>query len=237
MTFKNLTGLLNIPIIHVGQTPVTLGGILSAVLVLLISFVFSKLVQRALTNRMIKKLKLTPGMAYALKRILHYVIVFFGSILAAQCVGLNLGSLAVVFGFISVGIGFGLQNITSNFISGLILLIERPVSVDDFVTVEGQIGRVINISMRSTLILTLDNITIIVPNSKFIENQVVNWSYGDTRIRMHYPVGVAYGSDIPKVKEVLLKVAKDNSNVLEKPAPEVRFLEFANSSLNFELLI
>ncbi|MBU1043110.1 MAG: mechanosensitive ion channel [Candidatus Omnitrophica bacterium] len=234
--FKEFVNILNIPIVNIGQTQVSLGGIFTAVFVFLVSLIISKLVQRALTNSMTKKLKLTAGMAYAVKRILHYVIVFFGAILAAQCVGLNLGSLAVVFGFISVGIGFGLQNVTSNFISGLILLIERPVSAGDFVSVENQMGRVANINMRSTTILTTDNISIIVPNSKFIENPVINWSYGDTRIRLHCPVGVAYGSDITKVRETLLQVAKENPDVLKKPEPEVRFLEFANSSLNLELL-
>lgn len=235
--FKDFINFMNIPIVFIGQAPLTLGGIFSAVLVTLGAFFISALVQRALTNKMTKKLNLSTGMAYALKRILHYIIVFFGVILAAQCVGLNLGSLAVVFGFLSVGIGFGLQNITSNFISGLILLIERPVSAGDFVSVENQMGRVKNINMRSTTILTIDNISIIVPNSKFIENPVTNWSYGDTRIRLHCPVGVAYGSDITKVREVLLKVAQDNPDVLKNPAPDVRFIAFADSSLNLELWV
>jgi len=235
--FRSFIEFTRIPIVLIGQTNVTLGGVFSAILVLLSAFFISALVQRTLTNSMTKKLNLSTGMSYALRRILHYIIVFFGAILAAQCIGLNLGSLAVVFGFLSVGIGFGLQNITSNFISGLILLIERPVSVGDFVSVENQMGRVKNINMRSTTISTRDNVSIIVPNSKFIEDSVINWSYGDTRIRLHCPVGVAYGSDIAQVREALIKIAKGNSEVLKKPAPEVRFIEFADSSLNLELLV
>lgn len=234
---EGLVSWLNMPLIHIGQTPVTLGGIGSAMLVMLIAFILSAFLQRIFNKKLTQKLKLTPGMSYALHRILHYVIILIGLILAAQCVGLNLGSLAVVFGFISVGIGFGLQNITSNFISGLILLVEQPVSVGDFVNVDNQVGRVTNIRMRSTVIVTIDNVSIIVPNSKFVENQVVNWSYDDPRVRIHCPVGVAYGSDVPKVKEVLLDVAKKNPDVLQSPAPEVRFLEFGASSLNFDLLI
>lgn len=237
ISLARIAQLLNVPLVHIGQVPVTLGGILSGILVFCASFLISALVQRALSVRLARKMKLTLGMTYALKKILHYVIVTLGILLAIQCVGLNLGSLAVIFGFISVGIGFGLQNITSNFISGIILLIERPVSVDDFVSIEGQIGRVKKISMRSTDILTLDNISIIVPNSKFIENSVTNWSYGDPRIRLHCPVGVAYGSDIPKVKEVLMSVAQAHKDVLAKPEPEVRFVQFGSSSLDFDLLV
>ena len=119
---------------------------------------------------------MASGVAYAIKRFLHYVIVCFGVFLAAQCVGINLGSLALIFGFLSVGIGFGLQNITSNFISGLILLIERPISVGDFVRVEDEVGTVMDVKMRATTIRTQDHVTIIVPNSKFVESPVTNWS-------------------------------------------------------------
>ena len=145
--------------------------------------------------------------------------------------------MAVVFGFLSVGIGFGLQNVTSNFISGLILLVERPISVGDFVSVEGQVGKVLQINMRSTIIMTLDNLAIIVPNSKFVENNVINWSFQDTKVRIHCPVGVAYESDVAKVKETLLSVAKAHPDIVEYPSPEVRFLEFGSSSLNFDLLV
>jgi len=240
MDFSGLDAVIywvNVPIFHIGQTPVTLGGVGSAAIVFFGALMLSRFLQRAISNKLTEKLHLSSGAAYAIKRILHYGIVFFGVLLAAQCVGLNLGSLAVVFAFLGVGIGFGLQNSTSNFISGLILLFERPISVGDFVTLENQVGTVVQINMRATIIRTLDNINMIIPNSKFIENEVINWTHYDTNVRIHCPVGVAYGSDVPKVKEVLLAVAAGEPRVMKRPEPEVRFMEFGDSSLNFELLV
>lgn len=237
ITLDTVREFLNMTLIKIGNAPVTLGGILTGICVFVASLFVSSIVQRMLSTKLSKKMNLSSGLVYALRRILHYLILCLGFVLAAQCVGLNLGSLAVVFGFLSVGIGFGLQNITSNFISGLILLIERPVSVGDFVYIEGEKGWVKKISMRSTVIVTVDNISIIVPNSKFIEDTVTNWSFGDTRIRIHCPVGVAYGSDIEKVKTTLLKVAENHPDVLADPAPSVFFNEFGDSSLNMDLLV
>ncbi|MCA9399157.1 MAG: mechanosensitive ion channel, partial [Candidatus Omnitrophica bacterium] len=174
---------------------------------------------------------------YAIRRILHYVFICVAIVLAAQCVGLNFGTLAVAFGFLGVGIGLGLQNITANFVSGLILLLERPVRIGDLINIDGKISEVIGINMRVTVVRTFDNVTVLVPNTKLVENEVINWTVDDPRTRIHCPVGVAYGSDTTKVKEVLLAVAKNHKDVLEKPEPEVRFLEFGDSSLNFDLLI
>lgn len=236
MTFENIIKWANFPIIHIGDAPLTLGGMGTAFLVFICALMFSRILQKMLSAQLEKRFQLSPGVSYALLRFIHYGVVIIGVVISTQIVGLNLGSLAVVFGFLSVGIGFGLQNITSNFISGIILLIERPVSVGDFVNVDGQIGRVATINMRSTVIMTVDNVAIIVPNSKFVENNVINWTVQDTKVRMHCKVGVAYGSDISKVKEALLSVAREHKDVLNYPEPEVRFVEFGDSSLNFDLL-
>ena len=235
--FDQIIEWINVPIVHIGQSPVTLGGLASAFFIFFVFLFVSAILQRLLSDRLTKKFNLTSGMTYALRRIVHYVMVLLGFILAVQCIGLNLGSLAVIFGFLSVGIGFGLQNITSNFISGLILLFERPINVGDFVSVAGQAGRVIKINMRSTHIQTLDQVTLIIPNSKFVESDVTNWSHGDTRIRLHCPVGVAYGSDTELVTKTLLEVAQTHHEVLTEPTPSVRFLEFGDSSLNFDLMV
>lgn len=228
---------MNMPLIHIGETPLTLGGIAGSFFIVLAALFISAIIQRVITRNASARWKLNPGMTYALTRIIHYCILIAGAVLAAQCVGLNLGSFAVIFGFLSVGIGFGLQNVTSNFIAGLILLLERPINVGDMISVEGQAGVVIQINMRSTVIETFDRISIIVPNSKFIEGSVINWSHGDTTVRVHCPVGVAYGSDTAKVREVLLRVARENENVLKNPEPSVQFIKFGDSSLDFELLI
>jgi len=228
---------MNRPLFYIGGSPVTFGGVGSAIFIILIALFLSALIQKVIISKLSRASRLKSGAAYAIGRVVHYLIVILATVIAAQCIGLNLGSLAVVFGFLSVGIGFGLQNITSNFISGLILLFERPIAVGDFVTVDEQRGTVKQINMRSSLIETLDNVRIIVPNSKFIEGNVTNWSHGSTRIRMHCPVGVAYGSNVPAVKEALLNVALGHKDVLKEPPPVVRFLGFGNSSLDFELLV
>lgn len=235
-TLQDILNWLNLPIVHIGQVPLTFGGLSASLLTVLVFVFVASFIQRLISNRLIRRVKLESGTAYALSRIFQYLIILIGVIFASQMVGLNFGSLAVVFGFLSVGIGFGLQNITSNFISGLILLFERPLAVGDLVTIGDDIGRVSKISMRATNITTFDNVMIIIPNSKFIENQVINWSYGDAKIRIHCPIGVAYGSDTRKVKETLLNVVSEQDGVLKSPAPEVRFLGFGDSSLNFELL-
>jgi small-conductance mechanosensitive channel len=143
----------------------------------------------------------------------------------------------VVFGLLSVGIGFGLQHVASNFVSGLIILFERPIKIGDRITIGDVWGDVVNISLRATLIRTVDNISIIVPNSEFITSRVINWSHRDPKVRVHIPVGVAYGSDVPLVIKSLLEVAKNHPEVMKDPAPKVWFAEFGDSSLNFELLI
>jgi len=234
---KNVMEWVNVPLFHIGETPVTFGGIGFGLCVFFGSVIFSFVVQRLLTAHLRKTSNLNHAVIYSLNRIIHYIFVVLGVVLGAQCVGLNFGTLAVVFGFLGVGIGFGLQNITSNFISGLILLLERPIAVGDLIKHEDSIAEVISINMRATIIRTFDHVTIVVPNSKFIENDVLNWSMDDPKVRLHCPVGVAYGTDTQKVKNILLSIADQHKDVLKDPKPEVRFLGFGDSSLNFDLLI
>jgi small-conductance mechanosensitive channel len=136
-----------------------------------------------------------------------------------------------------VGVGFGLQNITSNFISGLVILAERPITIGDRVEVAGVIGQVQKINARSTVVVTNDNIATIVPNQKFIDSPVTNWTYGDPRVRFRLPVGVAYGSDVEKVRDTLIAAARANAQALSDPAPSVFFVGFGESSLDFELVV
>ncbi|HCM42691.1 MAG TPA: mechanosensitive ion channel protein MscS [Candidatus Omnitrophica bacterium] len=235
--YEQILKWMNLPLIHVGASPVTLSGILTAVIVFVVFLFLSGVLQKVLIRRVANQFKMESGMIYALTRVVHYVMLVCGAILATQCIGINLGSFAVVFGFLSVGIGFGLQNVTSNFIAGLILLLERPINVGDMVSVEGHVGKVLQINIRTTVIETADRVSIIVPNSKFIEGHVINWSHGDPKVRVHCPVGVAYGSDIQKVTAILLRVAAEASDAIQDPAPEVAFLNFGESSLDLELLV
>jgi len=160
-----------------------------------------------------------------------------GISVALNVLSIDLSALAVVAGGLGIGIGFGLQNVVANFVSGLVLLLEQPIRIHDRVTVENVEGNVVDIHFRSTTIVTNDNIAIIVPNSQFINQSVTNWSHGDPTIRVHVPVGVAYGSDVELVTRILEDVAAKADHVLNHPAPEVRFNEFGDSSLNFELLV
>ena len=181
--------------------------------------------------------RLEPGVRYAISRILYYVMLCLGLLAALQTVGLELSSLTVAVGALSVGIGFGLQNIVNNFVSGLILLFERPVQVGDWIEVEGTSGRITQIGARSLTVVTGDNISILVPNALCLSSQVTNWSHGDPKVRLRVPVGVAYGSDMDKVERVLLEVARNDTHALKDPEPLVLFNEFGDSSLNVELAV
>ena len=181
-------------------------------------------------------MEIDQGLEYALLRFVHYVILIIGVYIGLKSINIPLGAIIGLFAVIGVGIGFGLQNLASNFISGVILLLERPVKVGDRLEVNDVWGDVKRINLRTTLIETPDKISIIVPNSKLLENQVVNYSYGDPKIRLHIPVGIAYGSDCEKVADLLVQVGLENEGVLNDPKPKTWFREFGDSSLNFILL-
>jgi len=221
----------------VGTTDVTLSAIFVFFFILLIIVVSSRLFARKLVDRILIRLQIEEGTRYTFKRVIELTFILIGAIIAFQSIGINLSGLAVIFGLLSVGIGFGLQNITSNFVAGLILLFERPIKVGDRVTVGGIEGDVIEINIRSTTIRSLNNIDIIVPNSEFVSAQVVNWSHGDRKIRLDIEVGVSYNSDLETVLRSLKEVASENQEILRNPPPDVHLREFGDSSWNMKLRI
>jgi small-conductance mechanosensitive channel len=152
-----------------------------------------------------------------------------------QTAGIDLTTLNILAGAVGIGVGFGLQNIANNFISGLIILFERPIKIGDRIVVGEIEGDVVSIDARSTTVLTNDNIAIIVPNSKFITENVINWSHNDPKIRFRIPITVAYGTETRLVERLLLEVAAENNDVLNDPAPGVRLIEFGDNGLHFEL--
>lgn len=207
-------------------------------LVGLLLFVFwlSSRTKRFLFNRFLAQSGLDRSLQYAISQIAANAVLVIGIFIVLQNTGIHLEALTVFAGAIGVGIGFGLQNITSNFISGLVILAERPITIGDRVEVAGVAGQVQKIRARSTVIVTNDNITMIVPNQKFIDSPVTNWTYGDPRVRFRIPVGVAYGSDVELVRRTLIEAAEEDPHTLKEPAPSVFFVAFGDSSLNFELV-
>jgi len=200
-------------------------------------FWISSRTKRFLFNRFLVNSGLDRALQYAIAQIISNVVLVVGVLIVLENTGIHLGALAVFAGAVGVGVGFGLQNIASNFISGLVILAERPITIGDRVEVAGITGQVQQIRARSTVIRTNDNITMIVPNTKFIDSPVTNWTYGDPRVRFRIPVGVAYGSDIGKVREALLAAGRENPNTLKDPAPSVFLGKFGDNSIDFELVV
>ncbi len=200
-------------------------------------FWISSRTKRFLFNRFLVNSGLDRALQYAIAQIIANVVLVVGVLIVLENTGIHLGALAVFAGAVGVGVGFGLQNIASNFISGLVILAERPITIGDRVEVAGITGQVKQIRARSTVILTNDNIAMIVPNTKFIDSPVTNWTYTDPRVRFRIPVGVAYGSDIAKVREALLAAGRENPNTLKEPAPSVFLQKFGDSSIDFELVV
>jgi small-conductance mechanosensitive channel len=200
-------------------------------------FWFSSRTKRFLFNRFLAKSGLDRSLQYAIAQIVSNVVLIVGIFIVLDNAGIHLGALTVFAGAVGVGVGFGLQNIASNFISGLVILAERPITVGDRVEVAGIVGQVQHIRARSTVIVTNDNITMIVPNTKFIDSPVTNWTYGDPRVRFRIPVGIAYGSDIKKACEALLAAAAENQNTLKDPAPSVFLEKFGDDSIQLELVV
>ena len=232
-----LASVLAYPIIPAQTHPITVATLLVTALILVASWWASRWVQGIFKRRLFPRLRLDSGLEFSILRFAHYAVMSVGTLVALQTLHVDLTGLAVVAGILSVGIGFGLQNLAGNFISGIILLIERPITVGDHVTVGDTDGEVRAINMRSTKIVTNDNISIIVPNSEFVSGRVVNWSLGDPRLRVRVAVGVSYSSDVTRVSRVLLDVARRHPDLLEDPPAEVWLVRFGPSSLDFELLV
>src|SRR5881227_2384120 len=199
-------------------------------------FWFSSRTKRFLFNRFLVKSGLERALQYAIAQIVSNLVLIIGIFIVLENTGIHLGALTVFAGAVGVGVGFGLQNVASNFISGLVILAERPITIGDRVEVAGIAGEVQQIRARSTVILTSDNIAMIVPNSKFIDSPVRNWHYGDERVRFRLPVGVAYGSDVNKVREALIAAALEHSATLSDPEPPAYLEKFGNTTIDFELI-
>jgi len=232
-----LQDILELELFSVQGDPVTIGSLTIFFIFFTGFLILGSVVRRLMQTKFLKRFDIDPGVQFTLARISQYIIVIIGVLISFQFLEINLTSLAVIFGLLSVGIGFGLQNITANFISGLIIMFERPISVGDRVEVGDKEGDVTEINIRSTKIRTLNNISIIVPNTEFVENDVINYSHGDTTFRLDIHVGVAYSSDLDTVLKALNEVAEDHPKVMRVPKHQVHLTEFGDSAWEMQLRV
>lgn len=220
----------------IGTLQITIGSIVSMILILLGTFMVSGILKIFLEKILQKKTKLARGIPATISATIRYFIIILGVMFALSAAGIELGKFSLLAGALGVGIGFGLQNIVNNFISGLIIIYERPLQVGDTIEIEKLLGQVNSIGIRSSKVKTYDGAEVVVPNGNLISNQLINWTLSDNKRRIEIKVGVSYSSDPNKVLELLEKVASENADVLKLPPPAALFEDFGDSSLNFRLL-
>ena len=219
----------------IGSWRASVGLMLAAFLCLYVSLLISRAVQSILAEALFPRRGVERGARISIARLIHYAILLVGFLLALTTLGVNFTNITIIGGALGVGIGFGLQTIVNNFVSGLILLFERPVRVGDYIEVEGLWAEIRNIGLRATVVQTFDRADMVIPNSELISNRVTNWTRTNRIVRVRIPVGVAYGSDLALVMKILLECAQENPSVMSSPTPQALFMGFGDSSLNFEI--
>ncbi len=240
-TWQVAVELLSTTLFEINEVPVTMLGLLRIVLILFIAWWLSKGIRNGLQRIGERRTAVSKSSLYTLGRIVHYIVLIIGVIIGLSSIGIDFTKFALFASALGVGIGFGLQTLISNFVAGLIILFEKSLKVGDFVELaSGVAGEVREINMRSTLITTNDNIDILVPNSEFVAGRVTNWTLREAHRRIHVPFGVAYGTDKDLVKKAVLEAADEVQWTLKGKkgrSPQVWFVQFGDSSLNFELVV
>ena len=235
--FTEVKTFLDVPILPIGTTRFTAWMLVYLLVLLgLLVYVTGKL-RTWITDHLLARSHVELGLRQAVGSMIRYLLIAIGFAIILQTAGVDLSALTVLAGALGIGVGLGLQNIANNFISGLIILFERPIKVGDRIDVGGVTGDVVDISPRATTVVTNDNIAVIVPNSEFISSKVTNWSYTNRDVRLNFPVGVSYKSDPELVRRVLLEVAAAHPGILQERRSDVLLREFGDSSLNFVLRV
>lgn len=224
-------------ILDIGGTKFSIATIASLLGLIVLSFFISKIISELIRRSLLTRLRVNRGLQEAITVFIKYLLITLSSVIILQTAGINLSSLAVIAGVIGIGVGFGLQNIASNFISGLVLLFEQTLKVGDYIEIGELKGTIEKISIRSTILRTDDDVFVIVPNQRFLENNTVNWSYAGHTCRIHIPISVAQDTDLLVLTEALLTAARHEPRVLSNPPPEVWFKKFGGDSLDFDLLV
>jgi small-conductance mechanosensitive channel len=222
---------------NLGAQRISVGLVLVSACIIYGSYLVSWILQKLFMDEALDRGRVERGVRLSMGRLVHYVIIFIGFLLAISALGFEISKITIMLSALGVGIGFGLQGIVNNFVSGLILLFERPVRVGDIVVMNGNWSEIKKIGLRSTVLGSFDQAEVIIPNADIVNNQVTNWTLSNRRRRIDIKVGVAYGSDVPLVLETLMACAKATPKVAETPEPQVLFLSFGESSLDFELKI
>lgn len=235
--FNFLVQIFQTEIFQLGNQSFSIKNITEIILSIIIVIFLSRTIKKWMSEWILVNLGVKKGTREAIATIINYIITIVGVLIVLHNTGIDLTSITVIAGALSIGIGIGLKNIVSNFISGLTILIAQPIKVGDFIEVDDLSGIVEKILIRSTLIRTLDGIFVIFPNNCLVEKDIINWSHRDPKCRLHIPIGVAYGSDTTLVTEALLDAARKEKKVLSNPSPKVWFKGFGDSALNFELLV
>lgn len=241
LKWEKIGDWFNASLFEINETPVTTAGILRVLIIVIFAWILSNVIQRGLKKVGAGNQTINASTLYALSRVIHYIVLFVGIIIALSSVGIDFTKFALFASALGIGIGFSLQTIISNLVAGLIILFERSLKVGDFIEISsGLAGEVKEINMRSTLITTNDNIDILVPNADFVSNHVTNWTLRDTFRRIHVPFGVAYGTDKDLVKKAVLEAADAVKWTLkgdETRKPDIWLVGFGDSSLDFELVV
>ncbi len=235
-TFSKFEEIMNKPLISLKEgTSINLWQLLLALVFVVVAWLLSRFVAKFIGRKILKMMNISDDNVIIIQRLVFFVMLGIIVITVLSFLNVPLTAFAFISGAVAIGVGFGAKNVMDNFISGWILMSERPVRINDVVEMEDQLGRVIQVGNRSTMIRRIDGAHLVIPNSTLLQSNLINWTLVDPNIRNSVKVGVAYGSDVEKVRDILMQIMQDSDSVLKDPEPTVIFEDFGDSALVFEI--